>query len=168
MTICDMQLYPLTFYMYIFQSSVYYIEAEKNGCNFADNIFKIIFLYENNFILFKMSLNVVLDGPVSNNPTLVKIMAWCWTNDGLVYWCMYIYIYIYVYITGSWHIKEWPTVQCSKLLPVRQPQADNFGGGLGTFFKLYFNFMFMIWDSRQQDWQLFQLSFEHCNSCHEN
>ena len=30
-----------------------------------------------------------------------------------------------------------------------------------TFFKLFFNFMFMIWDSRQQDWQLFWLSFEH-------
>ena len=24
-------------------------------------------------------------------------------------------------------------VQCSKLLPVHQPEADNFGGGLGTF-----------------------------------
>ena len=23
--------------------------------------------------------------------------------------------------------------------------------------------MFMIWDSRQQDWQLFWLSFEHCS-----
>ena len=51
--------------------------------------------------------------------------------------------------------------QCSKLLPVRQPEADNFGGGPGTFLKLFFNFMFMIWDSRQQDWQLFWLSFEH-------
>ena len=53
-------------------------------------------------------------------------------------------------------------MQCSKLLPVRQPEADNFGGGLGTLFKLYINFMFMVWDSRQQDWQLFLLSFEHC------
>ena len=51
--------------------------------------------------------------------------------------------------------------QCSKLLPVRQPEAGNFGGGLGNFFKLFFNLMFMIWDSRQQDWQLFWLSFEH-------
>ena len=51
--------------------------------------------------------------------------------------------------------------QCSKLLPVRQPEADNFGGGPGNFLKLFFNFMFMIWDSRQQDWQLFWLSFEH-------
>ena len=53
-------------------------------------------------------------------------------------------------------------LQCSKLLPVRQPEADNFGGGPGTFLKLFFNFMFMIWDSRQQDWQLFWLSFEPC------
>ena len=52
--------------------------------------------------------------------------------------------------------------QCSKLLPVRLPEADNFGGGPGTFLKIFFNFMFMIWDSRQEDWQLFLLSFEHC------
>ena len=52
--------------------------------------------------------------------------------------------------------------QCSKLLPVRLPEADNFGGGPGTFFKIFLNFMFMIWDSRQEDWQLFWLSFEHC------
>ena len=54
-----------------------------------------------------------------------------------------------------------PLTQCSKSLPVRQLEADNFGGGPVTFLKLFFNFMFMIWDSRQQDWQLFWLSFEH-------
>ena len=42
-----------------------------------------------------------------------------------------------------------------------QSVSPNFGGGPGTFLKLFFNFMFMIWDSRQQDWQLFWLSFEH-------
>ena len=52
-------------------------------------------------------------------------------------------------------------LQCSKLLPVCLPEADNFGGGPGTFLKIFFNFMFMIWDSRQEDWQLFWLSFEH-------
>ena len=30
------------------------------------------------------------------------------------------------------------------------------------FFKIFLNFMFMIWDSRQEDWQHFWLSFEHC------
>ena len=51
--------------------------------------------------------------------------------------------------------------QCSKLLPVRLPEADNFEGGPGTFLKIFLNLMFMIWDSRQEDWQLFWLSFEH-------
>ena len=32
------------------------------------------------------------------------------------------------------------------------------------FFFKFLNFMFMIWDSRQEDWQLFCLSFEHCKS----
>ena len=56
-------------------------------------------------------------------------------------------------------------MQCSKLMPVRQPEADNIGGGLGTFLKLFFNFMFMVWDSTQQDWQLCWLSFEHWLMC---
>ena len=51
--------------------------------------------------------------------------------------------------------------QCSKLLPVRLPEADKFGGGPVTFLKIFFKFMFMIWGSRQEDWQLFWLSFEH-------
>ena len=54
--------------------------------------------------------------------------------------------------------------QCSKLVPVHLPEADNFGGGPGTFLKIFFNSMFMIWDSRQEDWQIFWLSFEHCDS----
>ena len=59
----------------------------------------------------------------------------------------------------SFHVNQ----QCSKLLPVHQPEAENFGGGQGTFLKLFINFVFMIGDSRQQDWQLLRLSFEHCN-----
>ena len=75
--------------------------------------------------------------------------------------------------TGPWAfiLTKWTNVlsykipwsrQCSKLLPVRMPEADHFGGGPGTFLKIFFNFMFMIWDSRQEHWQLFWLSFEHC------
>ena len=35
-----------------------------------------------------------------------------------------------------WH----DILQCSKLLPVRLPEADNFGGGPGTFFKDFLQF----------------------------
>ena len=39
--------------------------------------------------------------------------------------------------------------------------ADNFGGRSETFCWFFFNFMFMIWDSRHEDLQLFWLSFKH-------
>ena len=38
--------------------------------------------------------------------------------------------------------------QCWKFAPVRQSKADNFGGGPGTFCWIFFNSMFVIWDSR--------------------
>ena len=64
--------------------------------------------------------------------------------------------YVLTLVNFTYHIQR------SKLLPIHQPKADKFGG-LGTFLKLFFNFMFMIWDSRQQRLQLFLLSFEHCH-----
>ena len=51
-------------------------------------------------------------------------------------------------------------IQCSKLLPVHVPEADNFGGGGG---KIFLNFMFLIWDWSQEGWQLFWLSFDTVN-----
>ena len=45
--------------------------------------------------------------------------------------------------------------QCWKFPQVRQSEADNFGGGPGTFCWFFFNFMFMIWDSWHEDLQLF-------------
>ena len=53
-------------------------------------------------------------------------------------------------------------VQCWKFQQVRRSEADNFGGGPGIFCWFFFNFMFMIWDSRHEDLQLFWLSFKHC------
>ena len=82
-----------------------------------------------------------------------------WLFYGLGLWIFLILILFWLSETGQ--IWGFQAYQCSKLLPVHQPEADNFGGGPGTFLKLFFNFMFMIWDSRQQDWQLFWSSFEH-------
>ena len=53
--------------------------------------------------------------------------------------------------------------QCCKFPQVPRSEADNFGEGPGTFCQFFFNFMFMIWDSRQEDLQLFWLSFKHCS-----
>ena len=53
---------------------------------------------------------------------------------------------------------SWPVL---KIPTVRRSEADNFGGGLGTFCWFFFNFMFIICDSRHEDLQLFWLSFQH-------
>ena len=45
--------------------------------------------------------------------------------------------------------------QCWKFPRVRLSKADNFGGGPGTFCWFFFNFMFMICNSRHEDLQLF-------------
>ena len=50
--------------------------------------------------------------------------------------------------------------QCWKFPLTCQSEADNFGGGPGTFWWFFFNSMFMIWDSGRQDLQLFWLSFK--------
>ena len=53
----------------------------QNGCCFADDIFKCIFLYENVLILIKISLKFVPKGPIDNIPELVQVMAWCWSGN---------------------------------------------------------------------------------------
>ena len=57
-------------------------------------------------------------------------------------------------------------IQCWKFTPVCPSEADNFGVGPGTFCWIFFNFIFMIWDSRQEDLRLFWLSFKHCSHSH--
>ena len=48
---------------------------QQNGRHYADDIFKLIFLYEKCYILIRISLKIVPKGPIDNNSTLVQIMA---------------------------------------------------------------------------------------------
>ena len=48
----------------------------QNGHHFPDDIFKCIFLNENVWILIKISLKCVPEGPINNIQGLVQIMAW--------------------------------------------------------------------------------------------
>ena len=52
------------------------LRLRQNGCRFADNTFKCIFLNEDVRISIKISLKFVPKGPINNNPSLVQIMAW--------------------------------------------------------------------------------------------
>ena len=52
------------------------LRLRQNGCYFANDIFKFIFLNENFWISIKISLKFVLKVPINNTLVLVQIMAW--------------------------------------------------------------------------------------------
>ena len=52
------------------------LRPRRNEQHFADDIFKRIFFNENVWILIKISLKLVPQGPINNIPALVQIMAW--------------------------------------------------------------------------------------------
>ena len=56
------------------------LKMRQNGCHCADNIFKCTFLHENWCLLIKILPNFAANGPINNIPSLVQIMAWCWTG----------------------------------------------------------------------------------------
>ena len=57
------------------------LRPRQNCRNFADDIFKGIFLNENVWISLKISLKCVPKGPINNIPTLVLIMVWHRPSD---------------------------------------------------------------------------------------
>ena len=57
------------------------LRPRQNGCLFADDTFKRIFLNENVRISIKISLKFVPKGPINNIPALVQIMAWRQSGD---------------------------------------------------------------------------------------
>ena len=47
----------------------------------ADDIFKCIFLNENDRIPVQISLKFAPRSPISNKPVLIQVMAWCRTGN---------------------------------------------------------------------------------------
>ena len=52
------------------------LKPRQKWQNFADDIFKRVFLKENVWIAIEFSLKFVPKGPINNIPALVQIMAW--------------------------------------------------------------------------------------------
>ena len=57
------------------------LRPRQNGCHFADDSFKCIFLNENAWISIEISLKFVPKGPINNISSLVQIMAWRRSGD---------------------------------------------------------------------------------------
>ena len=53
----------------------------QNGCHFAEDIFKCIFMDESFCIWIKISLKFDATGPIDNKSALFQIMAWHWTGN---------------------------------------------------------------------------------------
>ena len=51
------------------------------AANFADDIFKWIFLNENCCISIKIWLKYICKGPIDSNPALVQTVSWRWPGD---------------------------------------------------------------------------------------
>ena len=58
-----------------------HLPLEKMATILADDIFKCIFLNENDKIQIQISLKLVPRSPIDNKPALVQVMAWRWTGD---------------------------------------------------------------------------------------
>ena len=65
----------------IMVNSLNTLRLRQNGHHFPADILKWIFLNENLWTSIKISLKFILRGPINNNPSLVQIMAWCWSGD---------------------------------------------------------------------------------------
>ena len=57
------------------------LTLRQNGCHFADNIFKRIFLNANCCILKQTSLRFIPEGLIDNMSVLVQVRAWHRTGD---------------------------------------------------------------------------------------
>ena len=72
----------------------------QNGCHFADNIFRCIFINKKFCILIKISLSFVPKGPnwqytsigLDNGIAPNRQQAIIWTNAHPIHWCIYAYM----------------------------------------------------------------------------
>ena len=101
------------------------LRLRQNGCHFADNVFKLIFLNENVRISFKISLNFVPKVPINNIPALVHIMAWGGPGDKPLSEPMMVNLVTHICITRPQWIKvKVPTDVLSTMTQVTRTNFD--------------------------------------------
>ena len=82
------------------------LRPRQNGCHFAGDIFKCIFLNENVWIPIKISPKFVPKGPINNIPTLVQIMAWRRPGDKPLSEPMMVSLLRHICVTRPQWVKE--------------------------------------------------------------
>ena len=82
------------------------LRPRQNGCHFAGDICKCIFLNENVWIPIKISPKFVPKGPINNIPTLVQIMAWRRPGDKPLSEPMMVSLLRHICVTRPQWVKE--------------------------------------------------------------
>ena len=77
----------------------------QDARHLADDIFKRIFLNQNVWILIKISLKFILNGPINNIPALVQIMAWYRPGDKPLYEPMMVSLLMHICVTRPQWVK---------------------------------------------------------------
>ena len=75
------------------------LRPKQDGCYFADDALKCIFLNENVWISLKIPLKFVSKGPIINIPTLVQIMAWRRPGDKPLSEPMLVFVPMHICVT---------------------------------------------------------------------
>ena len=81
------------------------LRPRQNGCHFADDTFKRIFLNENVIISIQISLKFVPKGPINNIPALVQITAWRRAGDKSLSEAMMVSLLTHICITRPQWVK---------------------------------------------------------------
>ena len=83
------------------------LRLRQNGCHFTDDIFQCIFLNENAWILFKISLKFVPKVWINNIPASVQIMAWYWPDNKPLSELMMVKLLMHICIIQPPWVKAW-------------------------------------------------------------
>ena len=84
------------------------LRPKQNGRYCPDDVFKCILLNENNRISIKISVKSVSEGPISNSPALVQIMAWGRSGDKPLSEPMIASLLTHICVTGTqWVNGHW-------------------------------------------------------------
>ena len=82
------------------------LRPRQNGCHFADDTFKRIFMNENVRISINISLKFVPKGLINIIPALVQIMAWRRPGDKPLSEPMIINLLTYIWVTRPQWVKQ--------------------------------------------------------------
>ena len=94
------------------------LRPRQNGCHFADDTFKHIFLSEIFRILIKISLKFFPMGPINNIPALVQIMAWRRPGDKPLSEPMLVNLLTHICVTRPQWVNLWSAMRIHEILLV--------------------------------------------------